>query len=184
MTQGFSAYNVVATFSDAAQAREAVGALHNQHVDDDQISFLARGDTERVSQEVTRSETEELPGEVGRTSATGAAVGGAAGSLAGLVAGAAAFAIPGVGPAVGAGIWAATAGGAAAGATAGGVMGGISKMWEERYQDAVMEGSVLIGVHDDDAPTVERATGMLRRQGPSRLDLFDRDGRPIGDAPR
>ncbi|MGH2825859.1 MAG: hypothetical protein ACRDKF_02675 [Actinomycetota bacterium] len=179
MTQGFSAFNVIATFGDASQAREAVGALHNQHFDDEQISLLAQSDESRVSQEVAREETEELPAEVARTSASGAAVGGAAGGLAGLVAGAAAFAIPGVGPAVGAGIWAATAGGAAAGATAGGVARGITKMWEERYQDAVMQGSILIGVHDDDAGVVGRAAGMLERQGPDRLDYFDGEGAPI-----
>ena len=179
MTRGFSAFNVVATFGDASQVREAIGALHNQHFDDEQISLLAQSDESRVSQEVAREETEELPAEVARTSASGAAVGGAAGGLAGLVAGAAAFAIPGVGPAIGAGIWAATAGGAAAGATAGGVAGGISKMWEERYQDAVMQGSILIGVHDDDPHTVGRAAGMLERQGPDRLDYFDAEGRPI-----
>ena len=179
MAERFTDFNVVATFSDPLQAREAVGALHNQNFPEDSISFLSRDAEERVSQEVAREEAETLPGEVAGKTATGAAVGGAAGGVVGLFGGAVAFAIPGVGPAIGAGIWAATAGGATAGATAGGVMGGITKMWEERYQDAVSEGAILIGVHDDDGRAVERAAGVLQRQGPDRLDFFDAEGRPI-----
>jgi hypothetical protein len=161
-------YNVIATFRDVGQAREAVLALRNQHFEEEHISLLSRA-------------AEELPTEVAGRSAKSAAAGGAAGGVAGLLAGAAAFAIPGVGPAVGAGIWAAAgiAGGAAAGATAGGVAGGITKMWEERYQDAVTEGSVLIGVHHADARIVEQAAGLLQRQGPDRVDLFDAEGHPI-----
>lgn len=179
MPQGFSNFNAVATFSDALQAREAAAALHNQNFDEQSISFLSREAEARVSQEVAREEAEMLPGKVAESSALGAAVGGTAGGLAGFFAGAIAFAIPGVGPAVGAGIWAATAGGATAGATAGGVMGGISKMWEERYQDAVTEGAILIGIHHEDPKVVERGAGILQRQGPDRLDYFDAEGQPI-----
>ena len=182
MAEALAPYNVIATFSDSGQAREAVSALRNQHYEEEHISLLSRSAEKRVSQEVARDEAEELPGEVAGRSAKSAAAGGAAGGVAGLIAGAAAFAIPGVGPAVGAGIWAAAgvAGGATAGATAGGVAGGISKMWEERYQDAVSEGSILIGVHHDDARLVEQAAGLLQRQGPDRVDLFDSEGHPIG----
>ncbi|MGH2697944.1 MAG: hypothetical protein ACRDJL_01930, partial [Actinomycetota bacterium] len=65
-------------------------------------------------------------------------------------------------------------------ATAGGVAGGITRMWEERYQDAVTEGSILIGVHHTDARRVQRALGLLKRQGPDRIDFFDAEGRPLG----
>ncbi len=182
MAEALAPYNVIATFRDSGQAREAVSALRNQHFEEEHISLLSRSAEARVSQEVSRNEAEDLPGEVAGRSAKGAAAGGAAGGVAGLVAGAAAFAIPGIGPAVGAGIWAAAgiAGGATAGATAGGVAGGITKMWEERYQDAVTEGSILIGVHHQDARTVEQAAGLLQRQGPDRLDFFDAEGKPIG----
>jgi hypothetical protein len=182
MAETLAPYNVIATFRDVGQAREAVSALRNQHYEEEHISLLSRSDEKHVSQEVSREEAEELPGEVAGRSAKSAAAGGAAGGVAGLIAGAAAFAIPGIGPAVGAGIWAAAgiAGGATAGATAGGVAGGISKMWEERYQDAVSEGSILIGVHHDDARFVQQAAGLLQRQGPDRLDFFDSDGHPIG----
>lgn len=182
MAEALAPYNVIATFRDPGQAREAVSALRNQHFDEDLISLLSRSDEKRVSQEVVRNEAEELPGEVAGSSAKSAAAGGAAGGVAGLLAGAAAFAIPGIGPAVGAGIWAAAgiAGGAAAGATAGGVAGGITKMWEGRYQDAVTEGSILIGVHHTDARMAEQAAGLLQRQGPDRVDFFDAEGKPIG----
>ena len=182
MTEVLAPYNVIATFRDVGQAREAVSALRNQHYEEEHISLLSRSAEKQVSQEVSRDEAEELPGEVAGRSAKSAAAGGAAGGVAGLIAGAAAFAIPGVGPAVGAGIWAAAgiAGGATAGATAGGVAGGITKMWEERYQDAVTEGSILIGVHHSEARIVEQAAGLLQRQGPERVDFFDAEGHPIG----
>jgi len=182
MAETLAPYNVIATFTDVGQAREAVSALRNQHYEEEHISLLSRSDEKRVSQEVVREEAEELPGEVAGSSAKSAAAGGAAGGVAGLIAGAAAFAIPGIGPAVGAGIWAAAgiAGGATAGATAGGVAGGISQMWEERYQDAVTEGSILIGVHHADARIVEQAAGLLQRQGPDRVDFFDSEGKPLG----
>ncbi|MPZ90207.1 MAG: hypothetical protein GEU68_01010 [Actinobacteria bacterium] len=182
MAEALAAYNVIATFTDPGQAREAVSALRNQHFDEEHISLLSRSAEARVSQEVARNEAEELPGEVAGRSAKSAVAGGAAGGAAGLLAGAAAFAIPGIGPAVGAGIWAAAgiAGGATAGATAGGVAAGITKMWEERYRDAVTEGSILIGVHHADPRMVEQAGGLLHRQGPDRVDFFDADGRPIG----
>jgi hypothetical protein len=107
---------------------------------------------------------------------TGAA-GTAAGGIAGFVAGAAAFGIPGIGPAVGAGIWAATASGAVAGAVVGGVMGGIQETWAARYEDAVKEGRVLVGVHSDDADEIESAEKTLREAGAERTDRFDSEGR-------
>jgi hypothetical protein len=173
----FSQHNVVATFLDEGQAKEAIGALKNTHFDDSEISFLSRTAEATVSQNVDAEEAEEMPREVGAKSAEGAGGGAVAGGIAGLVAGGVALAIPGIGPAFGAGIWAIS--GAVAGATAGGVASGISKMWEERYRDQVREGAILVGVHSDDRGRVELATGLLRRQGPDRLDLFDADGKPI-----
>ena len=171
----FASHNVVATYLDAGQAKEAVSALKNQHFSDEEISFLSRSDETAVSKEVVREEAEELPAQVGGR----VAAGGVAGGLLGLIAGGAAFAIPGVGPAVGAGIWTATAAGATAGATAGGVASGLTKMWDERYKDAVHEGGILVGVHTDDRGKVERASTLLARQGPERVDVFDESGKLI-----
>lgn len=175
----FASHNVVATYLDAGQAKEAVSALKNQHFSDVEISFLSRSDEAAVSKEVVREEAEDLPVQVGGRAAAGGVAGGAAGGLLGLIAGGAAFAIPGVGPAVGAGIWTATAAGATAGATAGGVASGLTKMWDERYKDAVHEGGILVGVHTDDPVKVERASALLARQGPERVDVFDESGKPI-----
>lgn len=175
---GWATYNVVATYLDVGQAKEAVRALENQKFDPAQISLLSRDASEPVSHEVARDEAEEMPAEVGGNAAKGSLAGAAGGGALGFVAGAAAFGIPGIGPAVGAGIWAAVAGGAAAGATAGGVGGGITKMWEERYRDAVRQGAVLVGVHSDDPGTIDRAAAVLERQGPDRVDRFDSEGKP------
>ncbi|MGH2697712.1 MAG: hypothetical protein ACRDJL_00755, partial [Actinomycetota bacterium] len=92
MAKSLAPFNVIASFRDVGQAREAVAALRNQHFDEEDISLLSRSDEQRVSQEVVRDEAEELPGEVAGSTVKSAAAGGAAGGIAGLLAGAAAFA--------------------------------------------------------------------------------------------
>lgn len=69
------------------------------------------------------------------------------------------------------GPWAATSGGAAAGATAGGIQG-IREFWDKRYEAAVKEGKVLVGVHSTDPERMELAAGLLEEQDVERLDRF------------
>jgi hypothetical protein len=173
----FARYNLIATFLEPESADEALRSLEREGVDGTKISLLGREDRLAVYQAEEESESEELPKGVAKGVATKSAAGTAAGGIAGFVAGAAAFGIPGIGPAVGAGIWAATASGAVAGAVAGGVMGGIQETWAARYDDAVKEGRVLVGVHSDDAAEIDSAEKVLREAGAERTDRFDSEGR-------
>ena len=173
----FARHNVVATYLEPESADEALRSLAREGIDGTKISLLGREDRLAVYQAEEESESEELPKGVAKGVATKSAAGTAAGGIAGFIAGAAAFGIPGIGPAVGAGIWAATASGAVAGAVAGGVMGGIQETWAARYDDAVKEGRVLVGVHSKDADEVESAERILRESGADRTDRFDSEGR-------
>jgi outer membrane lipoprotein SlyB len=173
----FTRQNVVATFLEPEDADRAVRALERAGVDRTDISLLGREDRLAVYQAEEKSESEELPGSVAKSVAITGAEGAAAGGIAGFIAGAAAFGIPGIGPAVGAGIWAATASGAVAGSVAGGVIGGIRKTWAARYEDAIKEGRVLVGVHSEDAEEVDSAERIMREAGTERTDRFDSEGR-------
>jgi hypothetical protein len=177
-TDTLATHNVVATYYEPDHAQKAMVALQERGIPLGRISFLAR-EAERAA---ARGETMAEPGDspdVAKTAAGGAAAGAAGGGAAGFVAGAIAFGIPGIGPAVGTGIWAATLGGAAAGAAAGGVAGGIARMWHERYEDAVREGRLVVGVHSDDEIEVARAAEVLVAHDPDRVDRYDSEGRMI-----
>jgi hypothetical protein len=173
----FARHNVVATYLEPESADTAVRFLERKGVDRTRISLLGREDRLAVYQAEEESESTELPKGVAKGVATTGVAGTAAGGLAGFIAGAAAFGIPGIGPAVGAGIWAATASGAAAGAVAGGVIGGIRGTWAARYEDAIKEGRVLVGVHSEDAAEIQAAEEILRKHGAERTDRFDSEGR-------
>ena len=177
-TDTLAGYNVVATYYAPEHAQKAMVALQERGIPLEKISFLAR-EAERAA---ARGETMGEPGDspdVAKGAAGGAAAGAAGGGAVGFVAGAIAFGIPGIGPAVGTGIWAATFGGAAAGAAAGGVAGGITRMWNERYEDAVREGRLVVGVHSDDEVEAAKAAEVLVAHDPDRVDRYDSDGRMI-----
>jgi hypothetical protein len=173
----FARHNVVATYMEPDNADAALRSVESEGIDGTKISLLGREDRLAVYQAEEESESEELPKGVAKGVASKSAAGTAAGGIAGFIAGAAAFGIPGIGPAVGAGIWAATASGAVAGAVAGGVMGGIQETWAARYDDAVKEGRVLVGVHSDDGAEIDSAEKVLREAGAERTDRFDSQGR-------
>jgi hypothetical protein len=173
----FARHNVVATYLEPEAADEALRSLGREGIDGTKISLLGREDRLAVYQAEEESESTELPEDVAKGVVATGAAGTAAGGIAGFVAGAAAFGIPGIGPAVGAGIWAATASGAVAGAVAGGVIGGINRSWAARYEDAVKEGRVLVGVHSDDSDEIESAQKTMREAGAERTDRFDSEGR-------
>jgi hypothetical protein len=173
----FARHNVVATYLEPEAVDRAVRSLEREGIDRTKVSLLGRENRLAVYQAEEESESSELPKDVTKGVATTGAAGTAAGGIAGFIAGAAAFGIPGIGPAVGAGIWAATASGAVAGAVAGGVMGGIRGTWAARYEDAIKEGRVLVGVHSEDAAEIEAAEEIMRKEGAERTDRFDSEGR-------
>lgn len=179
----FSEHNVLATFATMPEAASAVDALERSGVDGTAISLLGRPVEEAAEETDTSDRDAAIANRVTKRTAAGAAAGTAAGGLTGFLVGLAAFAIPGVGPVIGTGVWAATAAGAVAGGAVGGVVGGVSSVdmteaWE-LTQEGVRSGRVVVGVHADDAETIEGAAETLRGRDPERVDRFDRSGRRL-----
>lgn len=138
---------------------QAIGGLRSNGFTDDQISILtlADGRVEESGEAMREEDLELTTNTVKRT---------VEGGIAGIRRRCDRLGIPGVGP------WAATSGGAAAGATAGGIIQGIREFWDKRYEAAVKEGKVLVGVHSTDPERMELAAGLLEEQDVKRLDRF------------
>ena len=177
---GLTANNVMATFGQMEQAREAVLALNRAGVEAEKVSMIGKDVEEVASDPDTRLRDLEVTGEVAKK----AALGGAAGSVLGGLAGAAAFVIPGVGPVIGSGIWAAVAAAGVAGGAVGGMVGGVASIdlndeWELTFQDALKGGKVLVAVHADDEEQAAEARRTLEEHGPEKVVDLDADGKPL-----
>jgi len=177
---GLTANNVMATYGEMEQAREAVLALSRAGIEADKVSMIGKDVEEVASDPDTRLRDLEVTGEVAKK----AALGGATGTVLGGLAGAAAFVIPGVGPAIGTGIWAALAAGGVAGGAVGGMVGGVASIdlndeWELTFQDALKGGKVLLAVHADGEEQAAQARGILEEHGPEKMEDLDAEGRPV-----
>ena len=179
-------YNVVATYQDMEQARDAMAALQRAGIDGGDISVLGRqADEARAASEQDPSAGDTgVMGDVTKATLGGAAAGATAGGVAGFIAGALAFGIPGIGPVLGTGIWAATLGGATLGGGIGAHMAGIAALsenpdWELTYQEALRNERVLIAAHADDRADLDRAVEALRTTNPLSLEEFDQEGRRL-----
>jgi len=145
---------VTAVFENRAQAEQAVQALRQLGVNDDQLAIVAQHDGQTTAVgagSAAAAANDETHDRVGKGLAAGAGVG----ALFGL----AALAIPGVGPFVTAGFLAhalgvtggAVASGAIVGATSGAVAGAFTKAgYDENdaryYGEAVEKGHTLVAV--------------------------------------
>lgn len=177
---GLTANNVMATFGQMEQAREAVLALSRAGIEADKVSMVGKDVEEVASDPDTRLRDLEVTGQVAKK----AAMGGAAGSILGGLAGAAAFIIPGAGPVIGTGIWAAVAAAGVAGGAVGGMVGGVASIdlndeWELTFQDALKGGKVLVAVHADDEEMAGKARSTLEEHGPEKVVDLDAEGLPI-----
>ena len=177
---GLTANNVVATFEQMEQAREAVLALGRVGIDADKVSMIGKDVEEVASDPDTRLRDLEVTGEVAKK----AALGGVAGTVLGGLAGAAAFIIPGVGPVIGSGIWAAVAAAGVAGGAVGGMVGGVASIdlndeWELTFQEALKGGKVLVAVHADDEEQAGEARRTLEQHGPEKVVDLGAEGHPV-----
>jgi hypothetical protein len=139
---------VIGLFSDRQAAAAAARALHQSGVDRDHLSVVARTQNE---EEALATEFDASPGADMHDSRLAARLG----ELGGLVVAAVASVMPGIGPIVSAGPITADLG-AVAGHVAGGlstalIHAGIDDREARRVETAVKQGSVLLGVHADDA---------------------------------
>jgi hypothetical protein len=150
-------------------------------VDGSKISLLARDpEQDATAATETRATDDRQSNRVVKSAVTGGTLGAFLGGVAGFIGGLAAFGIPGIGPVIGTGIWVASASGTAFGAGLGATLGGVAALpvsgaWD--LAQHVQAGSVLVGVHSDDAKDIEHAEEILGNHAPLRLDRFGGDGR-------
>jgi hypothetical protein len=114
--------------------------------------------------------------------AAGIVVGGALGWLVGI----GALAIPGLGPFIAAGPIMAALAGAGAGAAAGGITGalvgmGMPEYEAKRYEGKILGGNVLLSVHANDGDEVNRAKGVLKRDGAEDISYTGESSVPRKD---
>jgi len=157
---------VLALFPTPAAAAAGARALHALGVARDQISVVSRNHEEAGA---LAEQMDASPGADIEDSRAAARLG----ELGGLVVAAMALVLPGIGPIVTAGPMSADLG-EAAGHAAGGVasvlgQAGLSDTTAATLQDAVEQGSVLLGVHVT-AGDPGAVTEALRASGASRTD--------------
>lgn len=143
---------LVATFSDAQQAEQAMSELHRQGFEDKEISLITKDH---------RKESERGQGGHHDTVTDGTGWGAGIGAGAGLLASAGLLAIPGIGPILALGPLAATLSGAAVGGLTGAFVDwGMPAKEGEHLQKEVQEGRAVILV---DAPDSRKAEDILRK---------------------
>ncbi len=182
---------VVGVFHTGEEAVRVVRALRDRGYEAEDISIVAKSDSEveRI-EKVTGGDYEYEEGSKLMEGLTaGAAGGGLIGGIAGLLLGLGTFAIPGLGPLVAAGPLAATLGGAAAGGAVGGIVGalvgmGIPEEDAKVYEQHVKEGRILVIV--DTEGTDEEAvydTFITNNSLYSKMypETGDRDDRRLED---
>ncbi len=163
---------ITAVFDSQAHAEQAVSALRQMGITDNNLSIVARhGDNAEMSGGGSASH--------GDDSASGAGKGLLAGAGVGALFGLAAALIPGVGPFITAGALAtslgATAGGAAAGAIVGGTTGAVAGAlanagYDEHeahyYGSAVEQGGVFVAVDTDNSlVSADQVRAVLAQHG-------------------
>lgn len=174
--------NVVAAFRDLEHAEEAVEALHEAGFDDDRLSLLGRPVAE-VEEATEPGPGEPVGGDVFKHVASGGAAGAVAGGVLGALATAAVAMVPGVGLVAGTGALLGAVGGAGAGATVGSIVEGESALrtghsWHQVF-DAIKEGAIVLGVHDDDPRRVDEAQAILERLAPMDLQRVNSRGETV-----
>lgn len=166
-------FNVVGTFIDVKQAREAVAAANTHGFDDRSTSFLAVEPDQ--TEPGDRVDTEGVTGDVGRRVTKGAIAGAAIGAVA--------LAVPALGTVVGAGLLAAALGGGALGGATGAMVGAFSGLrdtdvWRDTY--ASLEAKMaVVGLHTDDPDAVRAAESLLRDHHAATVRSYGHGGESL-----
>jgi len=157
-------------FDTEAEAADAVRALKDAGISDEDISLIANITDRQIDHETA------LADDAGAGAGVGAVLGGAGGLLAGL----GMLTIPGIGPVVAGGWLLATAVGAVAGAVVGGAAGGLIGALTEAglspeeaqfFAEGVKRGGTLVTVRTT-GEAFERAEEIL--EGAQRVDVQTR----------
>ncbi|PKM80473.1 MAG: hypothetical protein CVU88_04600 [Firmicutes bacterium HGW-Firmicutes-13] len=152
---------VIGVMQENSQTEDAVRALREKGIGDNEISIIAR-DNEQNQDYAGGGEDYTF---ADQNLSDGTTTGGAIGGVAGLLMGAGALLIPGIGPIIAAGPLA----GALTGAVTGGIAGGLIDFGipEERgrhFEERVKEGDILVAVKTNEKK-VDSAASILRRYG-------------------
>lgn len=156
----------IGVFSSQQEAERAVETLHDDGFTEEEISLLARDESQGGQQQGGQMADQE-----GMDDATdGAAWGGGLGAVGGLMASAGALAIPGIGPILAMGPLAATLGGAVAGGIGGGLLDmGIPEERGKQIEEEVRQGRVLCIVESDGNRTNDAAR-IMREAGADSVE--------------
>ncbi|MEX1279437.1 MAG: hypothetical protein AB1Z55_01825 [Acidimicrobiia bacterium] len=154
-------HNLVAAYEDAGRAREVILELEQGGVPPRDISLLGAWPVERPSDEPER------PRLLGRRVAIAAGIGAVVFGIVGGIVAAVTEVIPLVfGALAGAGF------GALLGVPVGWMRGtGMSEAWQETFS-ADAEGTVAVGVHDDDAGVIDDAEPVMAATNPKAMNRF------------
>lgn len=150
---------IIGVFRSRDNAEQAVNSLRQQGFSNEEINIISknRRDEHREGTEFDDDITD------------GTVTGGTLGGIGGLLLGAGALVIPGVGPILAAGPITAAIGGAIAGGIAGGLIDwGIPAEESERYQQEVVQGSILAIIRTNSAK-VNSVAQVLRQNGANEV---------------
>lgn len=186
MATELAEYNVVAAFDDLEVATDAIAALREEGLADDEMSIFGTP-VEDVDVRSEYQTGEPLGGDVAKHVAVGGAGGGAVGAVLGAAGTAAVAAIPGVGMVVGTGALVGAIAGAFGGGTVGSLLEGEAAVrtesgWRQTFESMrthLDEGAVVVGAHVGDLDRARQAERVMRRATPQTLKLLNDRGNPI-----
>lgn len=178
-------HNVTAAFRDLERASEAIGALRQEGLEDDQLSVLGRPVEQGLAVNPEHATGEPLGGDVAKQTAAGTAAGTAVGGVLGALGTVAVASIPGVGLVAGTGALIGAIAGGGLGGTVGAIVEGESALrssagWAHTFQ-AIQDGAVVVGVHSEDPEVVDRAEQLLTGLSPMDVTRVDDRGHRHGD---
>lgn len=181
-----ASHNVTAAFRDLERATEAIRALREADLDDDDLSVLGRPVDQGLDVPPERITGEPIGGEVAKQTAAGTAAGTAVGGALGALGTLAVASVPGVGLVAGTGALIGAIAGGGLGGTVGAIVEGESALrssagWAHTFQ-AIQDGAVVVGVHSEDPEVVSRGEEVLARLAPMDLTRVDHRGHRRDDA--
>lgn len=148
---------IIGVFESRSSAERAVESLRQQGFSNEEINIISKKQSNHDNDSNEASDDDSIM--------DGTVTGGTIGGIGGLLLGAGALMIPGVGPIVAAGPIAAALSGVIAGGITGGLIDwGIPSADSERYEQEVVQGSILAIIRTD-AGKVTSVSQILRQNG-------------------
>ncbi|MBC8016676.1 MAG: hypothetical protein H7X79_13195 [Sporomusaceae bacterium] len=152
---------IIGVFKSRPNAEQAVNSLRQQGFTNEEINIISKNQQQKQNQQQGTTFDDNI--------ADGTLTGSTLGGIGGLLLGAGALLIPGVGPILAVGPITGAIGGAIAGGIAGGLIDwGIPAEESQRYQQEVVQGSILAIIRTDSAK-VNSVAQILRQNGANEV---------------